>query len=191
VTWRHRPVRYSNLELHQVTPCEPRTSHLTFFPPTPDTIPHTPLLPASPADTGKVAPPPLKLNPGKQERNLIKYRYDEIREHPLFVDNTDFPTGKAKFVFWWISCFPGPTFPTQQEISRALLENHPRTFDFASFDLSRLSGGYDAAAATTEAAPRRSLADRISLPLANRITFPSNQVRSGRVTKRKSGSRRR
>jgi hypothetical protein len=79
----------------------------------------------------------------------------------------------------------------QQEISRALLENHPRTFDFTSFDLSRLSGGYDAAAATTEPTPRRSLADRISLPLANRITFPSNQVRSGRVKKRKSGSRRR
>jgi hypothetical protein len=30
--WRHRPVRYSNLELHQVTPCEPRTSHFTSFP---------------------------------------------------------------------------------------------------------------------------------------------------------------
>jgi hypothetical protein len=164
-------------------------SHLTFFPPTPDTTTHTPLVTASPTDTGKVAPPPLKLNPGKQERNLIKYRYDEIREHPLFVENTEFPTGKVKFVFWWISCFPGPTFPTQQEISRALLENHPRTFDFTSFDLSRLSCGYDAAAATTEPTPRRSLADRISLPLANRITFP-NQVRSGRVTKRKAGSRR-
>jgi hypothetical protein len=163
-----------------------------------------------------------RINLGKRERSLVRYRYPEIKLHPQFVENAAFPVGQAKFVIWWISTFPGPTFPSQQAIAEALQNSHPDEFDYSNFDRSIFRYGTEQPSDNAlvadeqvpsaehtvppdqQAPPRRladritiplrnritiPLANRITIPLANRITFPADRVNSGRIQKRRSGSR--
>jgi glutathione S-transferase len=157
-----------------------------------------------------------RINLGKRQRSDVKLLYAEIRQNPLFTDNAAFPVGQARFVIWWLSTFPGTIFPTREAVEAALARQHPENFDFQNWDqklldnaaerLRQAKPSSEPQAGPSSAQPSRSLADRISvplrnritvplanritIPLANRITFPANRVNSGRIQKRRSGSRR-
>jgi hypothetical protein len=161
-----------------------------------------------------------RINLGKRQRSYVKLLYAEIRENPLFKDNTAFPVGLARFFIWWLFTFPGTTFPTQEAIEAAIQRQHLDGFDFQNWDPKILDDAAERHQTRQPEGPPRSLAERISLPsqpyrsladrisiplrnritvplanritipLANRITFPADRVNSGRIQKRRSGSRR-
>jgi hypothetical protein len=214
VIWRHRHIRYSKLEPQLVYADDPRVVILRS--PTLEhiTTEHSRCNYHRSINTITVAG--HRLNLGKRQRSDVKLLYAEIRQNPLFADNAAFPIGQARFVIWWLSTFPGPIFPTREAVDSAIARQHPEDFDYQNWDpkllddaaerLRSANPSSEPQAISSSAQPSRSLADRISvplrnritvplanritIPLANRITFPADRVNSGRIQKRRGGSRR-
>jgi hypothetical protein len=110
-----------------------------------------------------------KINLGKRQRSYVKLLYAEIRQNSLFTNNAAFPVGQARFVIWWLSTFPGTTFPTQDAIEAAIHRQHPDEFDFQNWDSMILDNAAERHQSTDPPTrqpegPPRSLAERISVP---------------------------
>jgi hypothetical protein len=142
----------------------------------------------------KLAPPTLRPNLGKSQREYIKQRAEQIRGSPSFVPNDAYPQSAWKLVAWWNTCFGTAGFPEPTTVQAEIARQHPREFNFLEYSIpttllnnagNRRGNTGSAHRTNTEsqapsgAAATKTLAERITHPttqhtLAERITFPDD-----------------
>jgi hypothetical protein len=146
----------------------------------------------------KLAPPTLRPNLGKSQREYIKRRAEEIRSSASFVPNDAYPKSAWKLVAWWNTCFGTAGFPEPTTVQAEIARRHPREFDFLEYSIpttllnneGNRRGNTGSAHRTnsesqapSRAAATKTLAERITpskaqQTLAERITFPDDQQTS-------------
>jgi hypothetical protein len=143
----------------------------------------------------KLAPPVLRPNLGKAQRQYIKERADNIRAQDGYIGShkEDLPSSNWRLVAWWNTTFGIATTPTAADVQQEINRNHPRNFDYLSYSIpASVLASRQRPAASTASIPSnqhntttRTLAQRITFPeqertsnLASRITIPAGHPTS-------------
>jgi hypothetical protein len=82
-----------------------------------------------------LAPPSLRPNLGKKQREYVKQRAGQIRSKPECIESDAYPQSSWKLVAWWNTCFGTASFPSAETVRKEIDRQHPKYFDFLGYSI--------------------------------------------------------